>query len=245
MADPRTAATVRARRQARLGVTNGGGNGSRNSNGGITLPVRPPVASDTPVRKNFGGGDTPNGLREQWQPLHDRQLMPAVATGLKRQLFFNLGHQGSRTWPDSNVRTKNRLPGEFMFSIVGVSLRISPDIDTDDFLKFQNGLFVIYKNKNRHFEAPVHLLGGGGGISGIGTAGTPLINNGTYSTNDYYLLRRPDGKLLRIPVQAEDPFQCAIEWSPNPDFGGYPVFSAAIPVHVILHGQRVNMIDRA
>lgn len=215
-----------------------------NGNPGVRTLARPAVANRTPVRKNVGGGDTPNALREQWQPLHDRQLIPA-GTPIRQQLFFNLGHAGARSWPDTNVRTPNRLPGEFMFSIVGVSLRIQPDISTDDLISFQNGLFVIYKNRNRHFEAPVHLLGGGGGISGIGTVGAPLFNNGTYSTNDYYLLRRPDGKLLRIPVQAEDPMHCAIEWSSNADFGGRPTFEVAVRVHVILHGQRVNMIDRA
>lgn len=234
MADPR-----RRNRRAATAVADNNRPGT-----GIAMPARPPIGSDTPVRRNFGGGDTPKGLREQWQPLHDRQLIPS-GSAIKRQLFFNLGHQGSRTWPDTNVRTKNRLPGEFMFSITGLSLRVQPDVELADLLRLQNGLLVIYKNRNRHFEAPVHLLGGGGGISGIGTAGAPLFNNGTYSTNDYYLLRRPDGKLLRIPVQAEDPFYCAIEWSPNPDFGGYPTFDGDVPVHLILHGQRVNMIDRA
>jgi len=200
----------------------------------MLVPVQKPIVGAMPTKALASGGEVPDGLRIDDQPLYDRQVIPAGA-GIRQILFFNLGQNNGRTIADTNVRTPNRIPGEFTFSTRGVAVNIWDDPVRVDFFQVCQAVGVLKKSQNERFILRVPRIGGGGGFSGIGQGeDEPLvIQNGTPSANDFYRLRS------FIPYQAEDAFGFALVFP-----GAGITLANDTTIEVCLYGMRAGLIDR-
>lgn len=199
------------------------------------FPVKAPRQSALPSVQARSGGQVPDALRGDDQPLYDRQIITAAT--YRDFLFFNLGQGGAanRGYPDTNVPQPNKLPGEFTFSIRGIAVAMDLDVPEEDLLAISRAIVVIYKNDNRRFQLRVSKVGGGGGFSGIGQgAALPaLVQNGTPHTGDFYKLKS------WIPLQAEDNFNVRLEWSEPGQ-----VIANDVTVEIILYGMVAGLVDR-
>lgn len=206
---------------------------TRSGGRAIMVPVQKPIVGSMPTKQLASGGEVPDGLRIDDQPLFDRQVF---TPGVYRQmLFFNLGQNNGRTIADTNVRTPNRIPGEFTFSTRGVAVNIWDDPSRADFFQVSRGVAVLKKSQNERFVLRVPRVGGGGGFSGIGQGQDALlvIQNGTPSANDFYRLRS------FIPYQAEDAFGFVLMFP-----GAGITLVANTTIEVCLYGMRAGLIDR-
>lgn len=202
------------------------------------MNVPAPQKTALPRQKIQSGGEIPDGIRGDDQPLYDRQIVPA-GTVLNQLFFFNLGHNGLRSWADTNCPQPNRVPGEFVVSVSGFAVRVLDNPALADFFLLNQGLFVFNKNNSRRFQMRMSALGGGGGFSGLGQGAVlpVLIQNGPPSPNDYYRLKS------NIALQAEDLFNCRIEF-PQLPAGGFNTLATALTVEIVLFGMVGGLIDR-
>lgn len=170
-------------------------------------PVIAPTASRLPVKRLPSGGEIIDAAKGQFQPLYDNVFLAGGSgTNGEPLIFFTRGFGGGRGWEDTNVQTPGKLPGGVTFECNGFVVHLDSDNEAD-FRAYQRGLFTLYIGDSVYQRLPLHCLGGLGGTSN-GPAATPMLNNGSFSTNDYY--RLPKG--FELPILSEQDFRVEITY---------------------------------
>lgn len=229
--------------------------------------AQPPPSAIIPTDPVAAGGSIPAGLTGKWEPLYDRQVIAAGALPTTPLLnFFALGTGGaaSRDDRDTNVATAGALEAGSVFDVYGFALTIITN--EEPVLRFlQQSLYAFNLGDSPRWRQLAIHVPGLGGVSGIGIAAAPFLNNGAPLSENYMHLpvgmvvpadvpdpdgrTHPDGSPVMVPgVQTKDFRETIIAEQP---FGvelqqrrvGAPVNVNEVVLICSLIGERIDNID--
>ncbi len=211
----------------------------------MAIPVSNAPTVHVPVANVNSGGSTPNLWGGSWEPLYDWATFSGGVQVASAYEFFADGHDTNRGYAQTNVPEPRSLPGYETFSVYGIGLSVLSN-EEDVIRHFQRSLVELCTGDTVVWRNPQISVGSVGGVSGVGVAGSPILNAGAGVPFMWPVIPVLDSNGVptnqltdfRVPLLAEQAFEVRVTFqtlfTPTED----------TEVCAFLIGQRIKPVDQ-